>query len=624
MPKHPLDGGFSTPTKRPRNERAVPFSAPCLPVRPCDSPSNPFGRKRVQSLARALPPPTPFSKHLPLRFQLVRTDRPSPRLHGGVHRIVQVPTNYTFMHLRCLIAFIFGGSFSMLFREDPHLFEVKRKIELFNVAYKPGQVKAGQTWSKLSSTLDPCRYRPELDKAEFEQGTSSSAAQKGEIFGHVEEEEPGEWKWHAEEDFTLDRAWPKGCDLTRAIIYHHDRTTQIHITINTVPVPKRKGYSNTPFVFSGRGLVALSLPLLIPKPVFSGGQFGKASSGSNSIGNRLHRRILGSASSVRSRSKTRARISDHEQDLTDQDAEGEVDPEASQFSDEDDEDDEGLNHGRDNIHTTLDPKALNEEDAFHRFFSRCQRLARSRVQRGSSGFGVEYDSTSSDDEQTLDRKSASPSTLLSSSATKPPAGYSSPATSLSGSVQPPATKVRNVATPPPQTSSPGPSSPTFHVPFSQPATTSRSTHGFVSSSPGNIFERRNSLSPKKRRHSSLLHHLPFQPSPSGFPKYTPLPARGQLYRMRIKRIEKRVERMKSLEWLKVPDDEDGKTKKKEEAKKVKEKAKLKDSSSQMLHRRAAPGGVLEMGISRGKRVLCRGKTTGTSRQRQEDDSEPEV
>lgn len=71
--------------------------------------------------------------------------------------------------------------------------------------------------------------------------------------------------------------------------------------------------------------------------------------------------------------------------------------------------------------------------------------------------------------------------------------------------------------------------------------------------------------------------------------------------MRIKRIEKRVERMKSLEWLKVPDEDEEKEKKKKkeaEARKAKEKGK---EDKDKLKRRALLGGVLEMGVSRGKR-----------------------
>jgi hypothetical protein len=75
--------------------------------------------------------------------------------------------------------------------------------------------------------------------------------------------------------------------------------------------------------------------------------------------------------------------------------------------------------------------------------------------------------------------------------------------------------------------------------------------------------------------------------------------------MRIKRIEKRVERMKSLEWLKVPDEDEGKEKKKKEAeeRKRKEKDEKEKLKQQLLVRKAVPGGMLEMGVSRGKRLL---------------------
>lgn len=84
--------------------------------------------------------------------------------------------------------------------------------------------------------------------------------------------------------------------------------------------------------------------------------------------------------------------------------------------------------------------------------------------------------------------------------------------------------------------------------------------------------------------------------------------------MRIKRIEKRVERMKSLEWLKVPDEDEEKEKKKKEAeaRKVKEKEE-KEKKQRLVERRAAPGGVLEMGVSRGKRPLFKASAPKLSR-----------
>ncbi|KAK2461016.1 hypothetical protein APHAL10511_006957 [Amanita phalloides] len=565
MPKHALESAQDTPSKR----RCSAGRAPSLPARPHDSPSNPFGRQRVRNLVNSLPPSTLFSKHLPLRFQLVHTDRPSPRLCGGVHRIAQVPANYTFMHLRCLIMFLFGGSRSALLLGEPHLFEVKRKIQLFSMAFKPGQVKSGQTWAKLSSAQDPCRYRP---KANLENAE--------EFLKYQDEEEPGEWKWHAEEDFTLDRAWPKGCQLTRAIIFHHDHTTQVHITINTLTVPKRKGASNTPYIFSGMGLVTLS-PALIPKLVFE--------------------------------SPARPQTSGH--DLTDEDQDGECESDADECDAfwADDSDASQQAHDADNVRTGINPDDYNDADAFPHFFSRCHRLSRSRLQFGSS-FGQEYNLSSASEDEQSGEESIVPSTFMaSSSPSKCADNYSSPATSFFGSSVPRTThlsKGRDTASSPPQTSSPGPSSP-VSSPTSNIASSSRQTHLHVTSSPGNIFETRTNLSLPKRRRSSFLHHLPFHPSPSGFPKYTPLPARGKLYRMRIKRIEKRVERMKSLEWLKVPEEEEEnekkKKKKKEEEKKAKERNKEeKEMLKRRLLERMAPGGVFEMGIRRGKRPLSLG------------------
>ena len=81
--------------------------------------------------------------------------------------------------------------------------------------------------------------------------------------------------------------------------------------------------------------------------------------------------------------------------------------------------------------------------------------------------------------------------------------------------------------------------------------------------------------------------------------------------------------MKSLEWLKVPDEDEDKKKGKKEDK-ANEKEKGKDAL--MPERRAAPGGVLEMGVSRGKRPLPRGKLAMSKAPsaKHDFDEEPEV
>ncbi|KAG6813053.1 hypothetical protein H0H92_014325 [Tricholoma furcatifolium] len=272
----PAKRRFTLP-QTPQSQRAssstsvqTPFTSTPLPSRPFDSPTNPLGRKHTRTLIHSLPAPTKFTRHLPLRFQFVRPGV-SPRM-GGIYRIVQVPLSYTFVHLRRLIAFLFGDGFGDE-REDRHLFEVKKKVSLYSLTYKPGQIKEGITAFKLSTARDPCRYKPELEEDALEDDEIiEDNPQANSDADEVAEEEPA-WTWELEESFTLGNVWSRGLDLGLGIIYHHNETTAIHITINvqTEVVPKRRGRSNTPYVFIARGRVRLYpdsfLPL--PKPVFS-------------------------------------------------------------------------------------------------------------------------------------------------------------------------------------------------------------------------------------------------------------------------------------------------------------------------------------------------------------------
>lgn len=154
--------------------------------------------KRCSLLARSstLPPASSFSKHLPLRFQLVGAgDR------EGAWRIVQVPLNYTFRHLHRLILFLFGGGPDAPIKGRGHLFEAHKRVIMYHALFKPGRIRFARTWAKLSSVRDPFRNGAGADEA-------------------VEEEcEDGEWHWEAEEDLTLAHIWPKGGDLSRAITY---------------------------------------------------------------------------------------------------------------------------------------------------------------------------------------------------------------------------------------------------------------------------------------------------------------------------------------------------------------------------------------------------------------------
>lgn len=162
------------------------------------------------NLVQSLPPRTAYSKHLPLRFQFLRQGTKREHIEG-VYRVVKVPLNYTFVHLKFLVAYLFGGEIHE--RTDGsedgegHLFEVKKRVGLYGASYKPGEIKSGETWVKLSSTRDPYLYRGDL------------GGDDGDENDVVEEDEKDDRRWEAEEDFTINHAWPKGGVLERAIVY---------------------------------------------------------------------------------------------------------------------------------------------------------------------------------------------------------------------------------------------------------------------------------------------------------------------------------------------------------------------------------------------------------------------
>ncbi|KAH7924393.1 hypothetical protein BV22DRAFT_1035206, partial [Leucogyrophana mollusca] len=262
---------------------------PCTWVVPSDSPTNPFGRIRRLTQSTTLPYRTPFSKHLALRFQLVR---PGADANGngrnvnrdGVYRILQVPLSYTLGHLRRLLAYAFhpsaqddivepynlrrsskrlSGRGSNVItsdipssdkgkepspaRETGHLFEVHRRVVMHSNSRRAGEIKEAQTWIKSSTAQDPYHY-------------PGNASHLSEDTLWDDNEEGENWRWEAEEDFTLGQAWPKGGDLSRGITYHHDSSTQVHITINTKKVMSRKGVGNKPFMFQAYGSVDLDSP----------------------------------------------------------------------------------------------------------------------------------------------------------------------------------------------------------------------------------------------------------------------------------------------------------------------------------------------------------------------------
>jgi hypothetical protein len=90
-------------------------------------------------------------------------------------------------------------------------------VEKYSVTYKPGQIKNGKTWAKLSSTRDPCRWRAEENEIDEDDDDEDidEAEEAGRDFGEGDDE----WEWKDEEDFTLGHAWPDGLNESRGIVY---------------------------------------------------------------------------------------------------------------------------------------------------------------------------------------------------------------------------------------------------------------------------------------------------------------------------------------------------------------------------------------------------------------------
>ncbi|KAJ7154774.1 hypothetical protein C8R46DRAFT_1356775 [Mycena filopes] len=258
-PKHLLPSSSpSSPSKKRRHSTGVPsspfsFASSSLstpyPSCPSDSPSNPFGRTRTWNLLQALPPPTSFSQHLPLRFQYIKRGVPREALEG-IYRVVQVPQSYTLVHLKSLIGFLFGGAYGQVPPEDDegdaHVFEAKKSVTVYAATFRPGQIMYGDTWAYSSSALDPYLYYPDWE------------AEDDSL--DIKAREDDERQWTAEEDMTVAHVWPDGGDTGRGIVYKHSSHLQIHITINTTPIHSRRGKGNLPHVFSACGLVYLDEP----------------------------------------------------------------------------------------------------------------------------------------------------------------------------------------------------------------------------------------------------------------------------------------------------------------------------------------------------------------------------
>lgn len=193
---------FSSPLKG--------FATPGRHSIPSDSPSNPFSLKVAHIVI--LPTAIRTSKHLELRFQLVRVEPATSKrvsksasyrsLQNHAYRTVLVPPNYSFKLLYKLVLFLFD-----LDASPEHVFEVQEDTEMYSAsANKQGCVKKGKTMVKLSRSFD------DQLKAAKVKGKG-----KGKVKAPVSKDGV---EWEGEDDYHLGRVWPQGTEESKkAILY---------------------------------------------------------------------------------------------------------------------------------------------------------------------------------------------------------------------------------------------------------------------------------------------------------------------------------------------------------------------------------------------------------------------
>lgn len=258
----------STPASRSKaTYGSSAFSTPYTPSVysiPADSPTNPLGlKRRVNNLT--LPKATPFSKHVALRFQLIRVTAADPAppskrpslwdsepgssspssdalnaaafsknplatqyASEGTYRIVQAPLSYTFRHLCALIPFFFSRNHlaaAQLPCVPGHLFAVHHGISIGG----PGEIARGRVRVKLSRARDP--YYSSRSLADLIAAADAQGQDEEDL---EDEEEDASWRWEGEDDFTLGHVWEARVrDPKRGIIYVREPPPSTHGKILT-------------------------------------------------------------------------------------------------------------------------------------------------------------------------------------------------------------------------------------------------------------------------------------------------------------------------------------------------------------------------------------------------------
>ena len=138
-----------------------------------------------------------------------------------MYRIVQVPLNYPFTHIRALIAWLFDTPAKCTHSkplEEEYLFEVKTKIAMESTLMKPGIIKSGLTSVKVSNAKDPWRKRYGRDLDDEDELTGESELDEDEFAGSLEDESD-DLIWADEEEYTIGHVWNTGVQADRGIIY---------------------------------------------------------------------------------------------------------------------------------------------------------------------------------------------------------------------------------------------------------------------------------------------------------------------------------------------------------------------------------------------------------------------